>query len=123
MVPGIGGFFRAIPLAALPRDSTFLFSPGTDQLGGILERKLGEHPGIPASVTKSLTELTTPVILLGYKALYDAMGLPVFTSVPVVVPSYGDVCLRFFVGGVRRGARSLWRPTSTRRAGWWTCGL
>jgi hypothetical protein len=94
--PGIGGFFRAVPESSFKKDSTLLFSPSSEQLGVIYKKKFSERSGLLLTATKSLTEISTPAIMWGMKALYDGMGMPMFAADPIVLPSYADICLRYF---------------------------
>jgi hypothetical protein len=94
--PGIGGFFRAVPEAGLAADSFLQIAPSTEQVGVVYKRKLSERSGLLLSATKSLSELTAPAMIWGIKGLYDLMGMSLFTAAPIVIPSYGDLCLRYF---------------------------
>lgn len=94
--PGIGGFFRAIPDSSFTKDSTVLLTPSSNQVGVIWKKRFSPQSGLLLSATKSLTELTSPVFIWAYKYLFDSMGLPIFTASPVLIPSYGDLLLRYF---------------------------
>jgi hypothetical protein len=94
--PGIGGLFRAVPDTDFKNDSTLLISPGTEQFGAVWKKKSAPQSGLLLTATKSITEISSPAMIWGMKALYDQMGFHLFSGDQLAIPSYADLLSRFF---------------------------
>lgn len=101
--PGIGGTFVSRPIGTLDADRRFIVSPDSSLFGFAWKQRLGGDSGLVLGASKSLTELTYPLLFKGEQLYMSLLGFPIIDDA-LAVPSFGDLCARLFLA---RGANRL----------------